>query len=372
MHIIWLILKIIGILLAVLLGLLFAILMAVLFVPLRYRLEGWRRQENGEFAVKGRVSWFLSLISVRFGYEKQGFLQIRLLGIPWKGLKVRKKTDGREDVLPDDGPSSPVLLKATSIETAEKADKPKKLVQSEELPQPEKLAQSEKPIQLPKPMQSKESVRSEKLAQPEKLMQSAKLAQSEELPQSKEPPQPENLTQAETLLPPANSEPGTLQKIIGKIRNILRALWEKLKGVPNMARAFKERLAGIVKSLRQKKEKFDQWRAYLGSEEVRATLRLLWRQTKRLFRHLRPQKVRIRGRFGFGDPALTGQVTGLVSLLPVFYQKELSLQPEFSEACLEGEFFLKGRIRAASLLLLALKIWFNKDFQKVYKHLKAM
>ena len=67
-----------------------------------------------------------------------------------------------------------------------------------------------------------------------------------------------------------------------------------------------------------------------------------------------------------------GQVTGLVSLLPVFYQKELSLQPEFSEACLEGEFFLKGRIRAASLLLLALKIWFNKDFQKVYKHLKAM
>lgn len=336
MHIIWLILKIIGILLAVLLGLLFAILMAVLFVPLRYRLEGWRRQENGEFAVKGRVSWFLSLISVRFGYEKQGFLQIRLLGIPWKGLKVRKKTDGREDALPDDGPSSPVLLKATSIETAEKADKPKKLVQSEELPQPEKLAQSEK------------------------------------LPQSKEPPQPENLTQAETLLPPANSEPGTLQKIIGKIRNILRALWEKLKGVPNMARAFKERLAGIVKSLRQKKEKFDQWRAYLGSEEVRATLRLLWRQTKRLFRHLRPQKVRIRGRFGFGDPALTGQVTGLVSLLPVFYQKELSLQPEFSEACLEGEFFLKGRIRAASLLLLALKIWFNKDFQKVYKHLKAM
>lgn len=327
MHIIWLILKIIGILLAVLLGLLFAVLLTVLFVPLRYRLEGWRRQENGEFAVKGRVSWFLSLISVRFGYEKQGFLQIRLLGIPWKGLKVRKKTEGREDALPDEGASAPVLLKATSVETAEKADKP---------------VQSEKPAQL------------------------------EELPQSEEPPQSENLTQSETLLPLANSEPGTLQKIIGKIRNILRTLWEKLKGVPNVARAFKERLAGIVKSLRQKKEKFDQWRAYLGSEEVRATLRLLWRQTKRLFRHLRPQKVRIRGRFGFGDPALTGQVTGLVSLLPVFYQKELSLQPEFSEACLEGEFFLKGRIRAASLLLLALKIWFNKDFQKVYKHLKAM
>lgn len=47
MHIILLILKIIGIFLAVLFGLLFFIFMTALFVPLRYRLEGWRRQDGG-------------------------------------------------------------------------------------------------------------------------------------------------------------------------------------------------------------------------------------------------------------------------------------------------------------------------------------
>ena len=285
MHIILLILKIIGIFLAVLFGLLFFIFMTALFVPLRYRLEGWRRQDGGEMAVKGRVSWFLSLIVLRFGYEKEAFFQIRLLGIPWNGGR-RKKPEGSApkeaayvktetekgppgpavlDQAPEEMPDPPVILKTTAVETKEKPAGPEEAGAPEDVRAPEKNGATEKTA-----------------------------------------------------------------KIFGKIRNILHGLW------------------------------------------VKATVRLLWRQTKRLFRHLRPQKVRIRGRFGFGDPALTGQATGLMSLLPVFYQKELSLQPEFREACLEGEFFLKGRVRAATLLLLALKIWFNKDFQKVYKHLKAM
>ncbi len=342
MHIILLILKIIGILLAVLLGLLFVILITVLFVPLRYRLEGWRRPESGEFAIKGRVSWFLSLISVRLGYEKEAFLQIRLLGIPWKGGGKKKgegakepeqlpRTEGPEEEadiqakrLPAEESSkeAPVLLKATAIEMAETSDRP------------EESAKRKVPAGAESPGE-RDSVKESSGGQ-------------------------ESAGDKESV------------KIFGKIRNILRGLWEKLKGIPDRVRALRERLAGMVESLRQKKEKLDRWLAYLKSEEVKATVHLLWRQTKRLFRHLRPQKVRIRGRFGFGDPALTGQVTGLMSLLPVFYRKELSLHPEFTKACLEGEFFLKGRIRMASLLLLALKIWFNKDFQKVYKHLKAM
>lgn len=327
MHIILLILKIIGIFLAVLFGLLFFIFMTALFVPLRYRLEGWRRQDGGEMAVKGRVSWFLSLIVLRFGYEKEAFFQIRLLGIPWNGGR-RKKPEGSApkeaayvktetekgppgpavlDQAPEEMPDPPVILKTTAVETKEKPAGPEEAGAPEDVRAPEKNGATEKTA-----------------------------------------------------------------KIFGKIRNILHGLWEKLKGIPRGARRFRTRLAEMAESLRQKKEKLGRWRAYLRSEEVKATVRLLWRQTKRLFRHLRPQKVRIRGRFGFGDPALTGQATGLMSLLPVFYQKELSLQPEFREACLEGEFFLKGRVRAATLLLLALKIWFNKDFQKVYKHLKAM
>lgn len=340
MHIILLILKIIGLLLAVLLGLLVVMLAVALFVPLRYQLEGWRRQESGEMALKGRVSWFLSLIAVRFGYENAPFLQIRLLGIPWKGgrARTRESTGKREERSQTEPPNAVQMqgrVPSENIAVYPEESRSANITHEEGIH--EKAAETGE--RRPEPVSS--GLKGE--TAPPAVLKATSV---------KEPVEPE--------------------KIFGKIRNILCRLWEKLKRIPDSVRAFRERLGRIAEGLRQKKEQFDRWKAYLGSEEVKATIRLLWRQTKRLFRHIRPQRVRIRARFGFGDPALTGQITGLMSMLPAFYQKELSIQPDFSEACLEGEFFLKGRIRAASLLLLALKIWFNKDFQKVYKHLKAM
>ena len=80
----------------------------------------------------------------------------------------------------------------------------------------------------------------------------------------------------------------------------------------------------------------------------------------------------MKGRFGFDDPALTGQVTGILSMLPVVYREGISLTPDFTEACLEGEFSVQGRVRAASLLALALKIWFDENFRKAYQKWKEM
>lgn len=323
MHSVLLILKIIGIVLAVLLGLLLLILLIVLFVPLRYRFSGYRRQEGGEMAAEGRVSWFLSLLSVRFGYEKEAFFQIRLLGIRL-GRRKRREKEAAVAPEPRDASASEAVKRLKAVTRGGTA--------AEETP-----------------------VRAYSVTEPEKAVPSS---------------EPENIVLSE---PEREASPEPVwKKIYGKIRNILRGLWERLKGIPARAGAIRRRLDRMRESLRRLREKALRWQDYLSSEEVRETIRLLWRQTKGLFHHILPRTVRIRGRFGFGDPALTGQVTGLMSMAPVFYGKDISLTPDFTEACLEGEFFFRGRIRAASLLMLALKIWFNKDFQKARKRLGTM
>ena len=66
MHIVLLILKILGILLLVILGLLLLILCTVLFVPVRYRIQGLWKEEKW---IRVQVSWLLSLVSFRGGYD---------------------------------------------------------------------------------------------------------------------------------------------------------------------------------------------------------------------------------------------------------------------------------------------------------------
>lgn len=167
-----------------------------------------------------------------------------------------------------------------------------------------------------------------------------------------------------------NDEPEA--KFFDKLRNVLQTFGEKLKGIPDKLRAVNETIGGIPVRIRELKARTDIWIDFIRSDEVKETLLLLWREVKGLFRQILPRKVRIHGRFGFDDPALTGQVTGVLSVMPVFYKKDISVVPDFTGACLEGEFFLRGRIHLVTFLALAWKIWFNPDFKKGYNRFKAL
>lgn len=68
LHIILVILKAVGILLAAVLLLLLLALLLLLFVPLRYEVA-FRHTEEDTF-VRGKVSWLLHLVTARIFYEK--------------------------------------------------------------------------------------------------------------------------------------------------------------------------------------------------------------------------------------------------------------------------------------------------------------
>lgn len=100
MGILFLILKIIGIVLLGLLAFLFLALFIILFVPIRYRIHA---SYYDTADIEASVSWLLHAISVRFCLSKQDRkCQIRLFGIcimdlfhpkPHKDKKKKKKSD---------------------------------------------------------------------------------------------------------------------------------------------------------------------------------------------------------------------------------------------------------------------------------------
>lgn len=96
LHILGMILKIIGIILAALLALLLLLALAVLFVPVKYRFAGsYVESVNGN----GGASWLFHILSARFSIEEGVFsAKARLFGIPiFRADRVGEADDGGGD-----------------------------------------------------------------------------------------------------------------------------------------------------------------------------------------------------------------------------------------------------------------------------------
>ena len=102
MSIIFLILKILGIIL-----LIPVILLLILFIcPICYRLEGEFDGENPK--IKGRVSWALFFLRIKGWYEEQPGIIVRIFGLPVY------RTDGKWAILGRNDKKKPVIVNEVS------------------------------------------------------------------------------------------------------------------------------------------------------------------------------------------------------------------------------------------------------------------
>ena len=100
LHILLIILKIIGMILLVVLGLILSILLAVLLVPVRYR---GNVSFHGELKGKGRVTWFLHLLSIQVSYDKTPEVSVRIFGKRILSELHKKDEEDMEAEQEDDG-----------------------------------------------------------------------------------------------------------------------------------------------------------------------------------------------------------------------------------------------------------------------------
>ena len=312
------ILKIAGLVLLGIVGFLLVLFLLVLLVPIRYRLQA---DFYGLLKGQAGISWFCHCLSAGIQYEEKLVLWIRVLGI--RVFRLEKH-----------------LGKAEETET--KNEEEQKTAR-EDKRQEEKPATRENPV---------ENLASSTIKTEEKEILADKKTEN----RTKD----SDVTWSEKEKRTFRRKKKRRKKKGKKIRGFsFLLIYDKLK----------KKLLHLWKRFLELKEKKERLIAFINDPVNRRTYHLLKRQLKRLGRHLLPRKISGQVCFGFEDPAKTGQVLTYISPFYAWYAKGLEVKPVFGESVMEGEIKLRGRIRIGTVIVLAVRMLFDKNFRALMKKL---
>lgn len=91
-----------------------------------------------------------------------------------------------------------------------------------------------------------------------------------------------------------------------------------------------------------------------------------------LWRKLKPKVLRGNIIFGTGDPCTTGQILGVAAVFYAFYGKGIQIIPDFEEARLEGNLFIRGRISLITMIIILFRIFFCREWSRFRQEAKQL
>lgn len=170
----------------------------------------------------------------------------------------------------------------------------------------------------------------------------------------------------------ANSSPAKTDREQKKTRQSAQTAekpqkW-RLKKRSGSKKKSKSKISWIQKAkakLRTVLTKCNELRKLIFTEENKTSASLVLREIRYLFRHYGFRKVSGEVQFSAGDPALTGECLGFISMFPFFYRDKRTLIPDF----LSEEFYIKGhgkatgKVRMIHLIRSILHIWQDKNIR---------
>lgn len=88
-----------------------------------------------------------------------------------------------------------------------------------------------------------------------------------------------------------------------------------------------------------------------------------------LLKHFRFRKIETDLCFSMGDPAITGQALGILSMLPFLYQYQFHIYPDFQAEnfYIKGTFDVKGRIRLIHVVVSLIRILKQRECRALIK-----
>ena len=324
LHVILLILKILGLLLLIVLAFLLAVVLLVLLVPVRYQAEG---SYNGKVKGKARFTWLLHILSVTVQYEEDVLAMVRIFGFR---IGKQKKID-------------------TELKEAEEI-----MVQAMEVMEPE-------PLNEARDIKDKVHDRNQNVpvsppASKEKTWEEPKDAWLEE---------PIGGTKdASGAASKDEPKAGSRRKKSFRMTDFFARLKKMVLTVFTKLKFFFRRICDTLKTAKDKKDEIHAW---ISNKENQKTVKLLFRQGKKLLRHILPRKGTINITFGFDDPYLTGQALTYASVVYPLCHKHLNLYPVFDQTVFTAEGRFRGRIRTGAVLLIGSRMLLDKNFRHLLK-----
>ena len=303
-HIILAILKIFGILILILLGIVLFFLLAALFCPFVYRVKIKRETGMPEGTIY--LSWLAWLISAKAEYrDKRLEVTIRLFGISIKHFK-------------------------TVFQLLKKIVHP--LVAWYRMIIPGR----QKPVQKPEYGDTQEDNTEEKT-----ISQSS----TDKIPHEK-----------------AKQESLKEEKV---------SIWHKIKSIALQIISLPKRILGILRkiylTIREICGRIKEWKQFLTAETTKKALSFLMRKGKAVLHHVKPRKIKGNLKFGFDDPAMTGQILAGFSVLYPVYKQKLTIIPVFNEQVFECDLYMRGHILGYVLVKAAWNIYRNKNVKQTIR-----
>ncbi len=310
------ILKIIGIVLLSIIGILLCLLLLVLFVPVRYRIKGYYKDE---FVCHGKVSWLLRLISFSFDVEKGTKTSLRILGIPATVFKrkVKKKT---EETINHSVDKIESTVNSKAEETA--ADF---------------LNESSQENVFDVPVSETVDENIDEIS--------------------------ENIEEKKSFFDRIKS---FLYGLYQKINNIIikiKEIWNKIREIPQKIRIF-------FIAIEDKKTLIERYLSILKCNTTKQAFLLCKKRLICMFKHILPKKIKIIADYGFADPSTTGYILALYGVLPPSIGKKIILHPDFERDFFECDFELKGSIRMWTLLYQVIRILLDSNCREFYHMVK--
>ena len=384
------ILAIIGkILLTILKILLFLLLLVllvtglVLFVPVRYDFSG--SYHGDDIRADGEVSWLIHFISLRFLYRdgKTPYI-LRIAGIkimPGKikekqerkgkqkaGAKHKNKTTTRKSnktTAKNESKDSVVksgkdFLRKNDADRADAGEEKLEDVQKVDLKKdiedktyPLKTAEREPDIEI---NENKENIK------PDIELGENKTETKKDIKQNKKNNKQKNKDkQKKSLWKNIVSKLKSLMQIPQKIADLFRKVSDAVKKIFAAVRSGKEK-AVLVKE-------------FVFGRECLDFVCVVRDNVLHLWRHIKPKLLRINMTIGFDDPAVTGQVLGVIAAFCGAAGIMPCVTPEFEKQIFESDIEIKGRVTVFVLLKILIKVYFCeelKEFKKSYKSIREV
>lgn len=321
-HILFMILKALGILLLVLLFLVLLIVCTVLFLPFCYRAQVLK-EEEGFACVKasGRVSWLFGAVALTASYEEQK-------------------------------PEAQILLFGASLETWKRRLK--------------KIRRGEASVPRTEENETENALEAEKTAEqkaPDQKEKQQKVTAQKEQPEQEQEPDAPKKSILERFF-------GRIEYLPEKLLNLASRLLQTAFRLLELPFRLLEKLEQKIQAGRRLKRKWESVKKFFRSKMFREALLHAKKEELYFLKKAAPKKVTGTVRFGFNDPALTGETLGILGMIYGKLPKDLSIQPDFEQEILQGDVRMKGSFQAVTAAGIALRLFRDQNLRKTIRHFK--
>lgn len=181
----------------------------------------------------------------------------------------------------------------------------------------------------------------------------------------------ETITEQEADSPPMDGEEPAEEKDVSvdQQKEEKQGFFEKIKC---KIQKIRETIGNTISKIKKLMHQKDEVQRILGKPETKAAFSFAWDKLKRLLKHILPRKMKGYVAYGADNPATTGQVLGILSVLYARTGRLLDIRPNFEEKQLECDVELKGRIQVFTLLVIVVKVVLNKELRQLIKEFQKL